>query len=145
MVIVRRPQAKTRRPPGGGAMFDQAMSRIAGRLRRVEHLGADDGVLIVDETGFLRKDRRTTGVQRQYTGRAGRIENCQVDVFLTYASRHGRALTDRRLHLPEQAWCEDAERRTRVDVPDRARFATKPTLSGQMIGRHSGPGSPLRG
>jgi SRSO17 transposase len=99
----------------------------------VEHLGADDGVLIVDETGFLKKGRGSAGVQRQYTGTAGRIENSQVGVFLAYASHHGRALIDRRLYLPEQAWCEDAERRTRAGVPDQAEFATKPTLAGQMI------------
>ncbi|MEV7676612.1 IS701 family transposase [Streptomyces sp. NPDC088752] len=99
----------------------------------VEHLGADDGVLIVDETGFLKKGHGSAGVQRQYTGTAGRIENSQVGVFLAYASHHGRALIDRRLYLPEQAWCEDAERRTRAGVPDQAEFATKPTLAGQMI------------
>jgi SRSO17 transposase len=100
----------------------------------VEHLGTDDGVLIVDETGFLKKGRGSAGVQRQYTGTAGRIENSQVGVFLAYASRRGRALIDRRLYLPEHAWCEDAERRTRAGVPDQAEFATKPTLAGQMIG-----------
>ncbi|MFI6673114.1 IS701 family transposase, partial [Streptomyces sp. NPDC050481] len=98
-----------------------------------EHLGADDGVLIVDETGFLKKGTASAGVQRQYTGTAGRIENTQVGVFLAYASSRGRALIDRRLYLPDASWCRDAERRTRAGVPDQAEFATKPTLAGQMI------------
>ncbi|MGX1300093.1 SRSO17 transposase [Streptomyces albogriseolus] len=97
------------------------------------HLGADDGVLIVDETGFLKKGRGSAGVQRQYTGTAGRIENSQVGVFLAYASRHGRALIDRRLYLPEQAWCQDGERRAGAGVPDDVEFATKPALAGRMI------------
>ncbi|WP_079058188.1 IS701 family transposase [Streptomyces cellostaticus] len=99
----------------------------------LEHLGADDGVLIVDETGFLKKGTASAGVQRQYTGTAGRIENTQVGVFLAYASSRGRALIDRRLYLPDASWCQDAERRTRAGVPDQVEFATKPTLARQMI------------
>ncbi|GHE27302.1 hypothetical protein GCM10018781_79870 [Kitasatospora indigofera] len=99
----------------------------------LEHLGADDGVLIVDETGFLKKGIASAGVQRQYTGTAGRIENTQVGVFLAYASRRGRALIDRRLYLPDASWCQDAGRRTRAGVPEQSQFATKPTLAGQMI------------
>ncbi|MFD5299399.1 IS701 family transposase [Streptomyces mutabilis] len=98
-----------------------------------EHLGADNGVLIVDETGFLKKGVASAGVQRQYTGTAGRIENSQVGVFLAYASSRGRALIDRRLYLPDTSWSRDAERRTRAGVPDWVEFATKPTLAGQMI------------
>lgn len=99
----------------------------------VDQLGADDGVLIVDETGFLRKGTASTGVQRQYTGTAGRIENTQVGVFLAYASSKGRALIDRRLYLPDASWSQDAERRARAGVPDQVEFATRPTLAGQMI------------
>ncbi|MFI9366640.1 IS701 family transposase [Kitasatospora sp. NPDC053057] len=98
-----------------------------------EHLGTDDGVLIVDETGFLKTGTASAGVQRQYTGTAGRIENTQVGVFLAYASSRGRALIDRRLYLPDASWCQDTERRTRAGVPDQTKFATKPTLAGQMI------------
>ncbi|GAA2236347.1 hypothetical protein GCM10010360_71710 [Streptomyces nogalater] len=101
----------------------------------VEHLGADDGVLIVDETEFLKKGRGSAGVQRQYTGTAGRIENSQVGVFLAYASRHGRALIDRRLYLPEQAWCQDGERRARAGVPDHVEFATKQARPGRADDR----------
>ncbi len=85
----------------------------------LEHLGADDGVLIVDETGFLKKGTGSAGVQRQYTGIAGRIENTQVDVFLAYASSRGRALIDRRLCLPDAPWCRDTGRRTRAACPTR--------------------------
>ena len=73
----------------------------------VEHLGDAGGVLVVDETGFLKKGDKSVGVQRQYNGTAGRIENCQVGVFLTYASANGRALLDRELYLP-QVWADDA-------------------------------------
>src|SRR5206468_3828005 len=67
----------------------------------VEHLGDPDAVLVLDETGFVKKGEKSAGVQRQYSGTAGRVENCQVGVFLGYASRHGRALIDRALYLPE--------------------------------------------
>lgn len=77
----------------------------------VEHLGIDGGVLIVDETGFVEKGRASAGVQRQYTGTAGRVENSQVGVFLAYATSRGRALVDRWLYLPEQSWCAYPERR----------------------------------
>ena len=72
----------------------------------VEHLGDADAVLVVDETGFLKKGTKSVGVQRQYSGTAGRIENCQIGVFLGYASRHGHALLDRALYLPEE-WASD--------------------------------------
>ena len=72
----------------------------------VEHLGDPDAVLVLDETGFVKKGTKSAGVQRQYSGTAGRIENCQVGVFLGYASRHGQALIDRALYLPE-GWAGD--------------------------------------
>ena len=65
----------------------------------VEHLAAADGVLVVDETGFLKKGSKSAGVQRQYSGTAGRVENCQIGVFLTYATAQGRVLLDRELYL----------------------------------------------
>ena len=79
----------------------------------VEHLSAADAVLVVDETGFLKKGEKSVGVQRQYSGTAGRIENCQIGVFLAYASARGRTLLDRELYLP-QVWAEDWERRGRL-------------------------------
>jgi len=93
-------------------------------LRRyvVEHLGAADAVLVLDETGFVKKGTKSCGVQRQYSGTAGRIENCQIGVFLTYASRHGHALIDRTLYLREP-WAADRDRRAAAGVPETTRFA----------------------
>lgn len=99
-----------------------------------EHLGDTDGVLIIDETGFLKKGTKSAGVQRQYSGTAGRTENCQLGVFLAYASAHGRTLIDRELYLP-QSWCADDRRRTEAAVPAKVRFATKPALGLQMLRR----------
>src|SRR5215217_5396790 len=84
----------------------------------VEHLGDPEAVLVLDETGFLKKGGRSAGVQRQYSGTAGRIENCQIGVFLGYASRHGQALIDRALYLP-QSWAGDPPRRAVAGVPER--------------------------
>src|SRR5919202_4018780 len=83
----------------------------------VEQLGEPDAVLVLDETGFLKKGDKSAGVQRQYSGTAGRIENCQSGGFLGYASRHGRALIDRALYLPER-WAGNAARRTAAGVPE---------------------------
>jgi SRSO17 transposase len=106
-----------------------------------EHLGAADGVLIVDETGFLKKGEHSVGVARQYSGTAGRIENVQIGVFLAYASSKGHALIDRELYLPKD-WCEDADRRAAAAIPDAVDFATKPALAREMIGRALDAGLP---
>ncbi|MEV4116593.1 transposase [Nonomuraea sp. NPDC049695] len=98
----------------------------------VERLGPD-GVLIVDETGFVKKGVGSAGVQRQYSGAAGRIENCQIGVFLAYATTRGRALLDRRLYLPEHTWLADPGRCHAAGVPDETHFATKPALAIQML------------
>ncbi len=100
----------------------------------VENLSEPDGVLVVDETGFLKKGDRSAGVQRQYSGTAGRVENCQVGVFAAYVSGKGRALVDRELYLPE-SWTDDRERCEEAGVPRRAGFATKPLLALDMIRR----------
>jgi SRSO17 transposase len=100
----------------------------------VEQLGDPGGVLVVDETGFLKKGTKSAGVQRQYSGTAGRIENCQVGVFLSYASRSGRALVDRELYLPKE-WAADAARRAEARVPEQVAFQTKPQLAQQMLAR----------
>jgi SRSO17 transposase len=92
------------------------------------------GVLIMDETGFLKKGVKSVGVQRQYSGTAGRIENGQVGVFLAWCGSRGRALIDRALYLPK-VWCEDAPRRREAGVPTSVNFATKPQLALEMIGR----------
>lgn len=100
----------------------------------VEELGEADGVLTVDETGFLKKGVHSVGVQRQYSGTAGRIENCQIGVFLAYASGRGRALIDRDLYVPQE-WTDDPERRKAAKVPEDLAFATKPQLAQRMIER----------
>lgn len=100
----------------------------------VQELGDDDGVLVVDETGFLKKGRHSAGVQRQYSGTAGRIENCQIGVFLGYASHHGRVLLDRELYMPKD-WANDSDRRTTAKVPEDVAFLTKPQLAQRMIER----------
>ena len=103
------------------------------RAYAVEALGCADGVLVVDETGFVKKGRHSVGVARQYTGTAGRVENSQVGVFLAYASRFGQALIDCRLYLP-RGWAEDGARRAKAHVPEEVAFATKPVLAREMIG-----------
>ena len=108
-----------------------------------EHLGRPDGVLIVDETGFLKKGDRSVGVGRQYSGTAGRIENCQVGVFLGYATGRGRALLDRELYLPKD-WAADAPRRERAGVPRGVDFATKIALGRRMIDRALAAGGPAK-
>lgn len=107
----------------------------------IEHLSDADAVLVLDETGFLKKGDKSAGVQRQYSGTAGRIENCQIGVFLGYASRHGRVLLDRALYLP-QAWAGDALRRSRAGVPQDVGFATKPQLGLAMLDRAFAAGVP---
>jgi len=98
-----------------------------------DHLGADDVVLIVDETGFLKKGTKSVGVQRQYSGTAGRIENCQIGVFVALSTSKGHALIDGALYLPE-LWCQDKARCDEAGVPDDIPFATKPALAMKMIG-----------
>jgi SRSO17 transposase len=100
----------------------------------VKHLGDEDGVLVIDETGFLKKGTKSAGVQRQYSGTAGRVENCQIGVFLAYVSREGRTFLDRELYLP-QSWADDQERRAEAGIPPEVKFATKPALGRRMIER----------
>jgi SRSO17 transposase len=101
----------------------------------VEHLGDErSGVLIVDETGFLKKGKKSVGVTPQYTGTAGKKENAQVGVFLCYASEKGAAFIDRALYLPKE-WAEDPARREEAGVPAAVRFATKGELAKRMLKR----------
>ena len=108
----------------------------------VEHFGDEDAVLVLDETGFLKKGRKSVGVARQYSGTAGRIENSQIGVFLGYAGRHGRVLLDRALYLPKD-WAEDRLRRAEAHVPDAVAFATKPMLGLAMLERARATGVPF--
>src|SRR3954454_1940709 len=108
----------------------------------VQHLGDPDGVAILDETGFLKKGTKSAGVQRQYSGTAGRIENCQIGVFLGYASRRGQALIDRALYLPA-VWATDEDRRREAHIPTEIAFATKPKLGLAMLERARQAGIPF--
>ncbi|MGP3947112.1 IS701 family transposase [Streptomyces sp. 6N106] len=105
---------------------DDLQKYVAGKL------GEAGGVLIVDDTGFIKKGITSAGVQRQYSGTAGRTENCQIGVFVGYASARGRALVDRELYLPK-SWTEDRERCRAARVPDEREFATKGELARHMV------------
>ncbi|TFD75170.1 IS701 family transposase [Cryobacterium fucosi] len=109
----------------------------------VKHLGAAEGVLIVDETGFLKKGKRSAGVARQYSGTAGRIENSQIGVFLTYSSPAGRTFLDRELYLPK-AWTDDRERCDAAGIPADREFKTKPELAMDMLAGALDAGVPAR-
>ena len=118
----------------GRARWDADAVRDDLREYVVENLGDEGAVLIVDETGFLKKGEKSCGVQRQYSGTAGRTENCQIGVFLCYASEKGATFLDRELYLPK-IWTADAERRTSAGVPEEVSFATKPQLARTMLER----------
>jgi SRSO17 transposase len=106
-----------------------------------ENLGEEDGVLVVDETGFLKQGEKSCGVQRQYSGTAGRIENCQIGVFLTYKSQKGHCPVDRRLYMPEK-WMDDSERCNEAGVPETVNFQTKPKMALEMIQEATAAGLP---
>ncbi|WP_371856842.1 IS701 family transposase [Gandjariella thermophila] len=106
-----------------------------------DRLGEPGGVLIADGTGFVKKGRHSAGVHRQYTGTSGKIDNCQVGVFLAYASAKGRALIDRELYLPE-SWTDDRARCRRAGIPDGVAFSTKPAQALAMIARALDAGMP---
>jgi len=108
-----------------------------------EKLGEEDGVLIPDETGFLKQGKMSCGVKRQYSGTAGRIENCQIGVFLTYASAKGHAPMDRRLYIP-QDWFDAPERCKKAGVPDTVTFQTKPAMALEMLQEATAAGVPYR-
>jgi SRSO17 transposase len=105
------------------------------------HLGERDAILVIDETGDVKKGSSTVGVQRQYTGTAGRIENAQVAVYLTYTSNAGHSLMDRALYVPK-SWTSDDVRRTQAGIPADLKFATKPALAGKMIAKAYAAGFP---
>jgi SRSO17 transposase len=123
------------------AVWDHDGVRDDLRAYLVEHLGDPEAVLVIDETGDLKKGTQTVGVQRQYTGTAGRIENAQVAVYLVYASEAGHAMIDRELYLP-RGWIADPERLQATGVPDQVGFATKPALATKMLARTLDAGVP---
>lgn len=118
----------------GRAKWDADAVRDDLRSYVIDHLGAPGGVLVVDETGFLKKGTHSVGVQRQYSGTAGGIENCQIGVFLAYSSARGTAFIDRALYLPK-IWTEDPDRLTAAGVPETIGFKTKPELARAMLRR----------
>ena len=119
------------------AVRDELMRCVA------EQFGDADGIFVVDETGFLKKGAKSVGVQRQYTGPAGKTENCQVGVFLTYVGPQGHAFLDRRLYLPH-GWADDPERRAEAAVPEAVTFQTKPELAWAMLEHAWAVGMPGR-
>jgi len=106
-----------------------------------EAFGDPEGVLIVDESGVAKCGDKSVGVARQYCGATGKIDNCQVGVFLAYASKHGHTLLDTRLYLPEEEWAKDTARREAAGVPPEVVFRTKPALAAELV---LGPGQAIR-
>ena len=102
-----------------GAQWDADAVRDELQVFVIERFGEAGGIGIVDETGFLKKGTKSVGVKRQYSGRAGKVENCQIGVFLTYCSGRGSTFLDRRLYLPGE-WSQDGERRRGARVPGRS-------------------------
>lgn len=123
------------------AAWDPDAVRDDLRAYVVEHLGDPGGILVVDETGFLKKGAKSAGVQRQYSGTAGRRENCQIGVFLTYAGPRGHTFLDRALYLPA-SWTDDRDRCRAAGIPDDVAFATKPAQAQAMLERALDGGVP---
>ena len=119
---------------------DEVRDDLRGSV--VGALGDGDAVLILDETGFLKKGTHSAGVARQYSGTAGRIENCQVGVFLAYSSRHGTAFLDRALYLPTE-WTDDPDRCQKAGIPAGTEFATKTQLAKRMLEQAFAAGVPV--
>ena len=123
------------------ADWDEDAVRDELRTYVIEHLGEPGGMLVVDETGFVKKGKKSAGVARQYSGTAGRRENSQVGVFLSYASSKGAAFIDRALYLPEE-WTQDRVRCREAGIPDEVAFATKGELAQRMLARAFAAGVP---
>ena len=126
----------------GRGRWDADALRDIVREYVVETLAEPDGVLVVDETGFLKQGKASCGVARQYTGSAGKITNCQIGVFAAYVSGRGHAFIDRALYLPK-AWADDPARRAAAHVPQQIAFATKPHLARAMVERAIAAGVPF--
>jgi SRSO17 transposase len=118
----------------GRALWEADAVRDALRCYVLAHLGDPAAVLVIDETGFLKKGQQSAGVARQYSGTAGRVENCQIGVLAAYASGRGQALIDRELYVPKE-WMNDPQRCKRAGLPAKRPFATKPQLARQMLER----------
>ena len=132
-------QAGEATPDGMQRLLNSAVwnaDAVRDELQRyiIEHVAEADGIVVVDETGFLKQGTHSAGVKRQYSGTAGRVANCQIGVFLTYASSQGHVLIDRELYLPKE-WVDDRVRREEAKIPAEIAFATKPVLARKMIER----------
>jgi SRSO17 transposase len=127
----------------GDADWDEDAVRDDLRAYITEHLGEANGVLVIDETGFIKKGKKSAGVARQYSGTAGRRENSQIGVFLLYASCQGAGFVDRELYLPEE-WTVDRVRCREAGIPDEVGFATKGELAQRMLARAFAAGVPAR-
>ena len=132
---------------GGLATYRWDVDAVRGDLReyvgvRLRRMGDPEAALAVDETGFLKQGRKSVGVQRQYSGTAGKVENCQIGVFLAYGSKSGRTFLDRELYLP-QVWAEDGEHRWEAGVPEGVTFRPKGQLARVMIARAVAAGVPF--
>ena len=126
-------QARERTPYGmqrllSSAVWDADLVRDEVRAYALEHLGQQEAILVIDETSFPKRAKRSAGVGVQYCGTTGQVENCQVGVFLSYVTAKGHTLIDRDLYLPVQ-WCEDRERCRSAGIPETVRFHTKPELA----------------
>jgi len=124
-------------------VYDADKLRDIERTYIADNLGDKDGVMVVDETGFIKKGDKSCGVARQYSGTAGRVENCQIGVFLSYASEKGHCPIDRRLYMPEE-WTTDSKRLRGAGVPEWVEFKTKPQLALRMIKAATEAGVPYR-
>ena len=117
-------------------LYQAQWSADAARDRLLEFavdvFGEEDAIGVVDESGFIKRGKHSVGVKRQYSGTAGKVENCQIGTFLSYATTKGHMFLDRRLYMPEE-WCNDSERRKRAKVPEDVAFQTKPEQAMAML------------
>ncbi len=139
--------AREARPDGMQRLLSQAVWDTDGvrddlRAYALEQLGQESAILVIDESGFPKRGHKSAGVGMQYCGVTGRVENCQVGVFLSYVTARGHTLIDRELYLPLD-WCEDRNRCRAAHIPEAVRFQTKPELAIQMLTRIDEAGYPI--
>ena len=124
--------------------WDADELRDRARSYAMENFADPQGILVADPTGFAKKGRKSVGVQRQYSGTLGRIDNCQIGTFLAYVNTAGdRVLIDRELYLPKESWCDDPARRTEAGIPDDVEFSTRPAQVAAMLERARAAGVPF--
>ncbi len=126
-----------------GARWDEDAVRDELQRFITEQYGDEDGIVVIGETSFQKRGRKSIGVHHQYSRSTGKVENCQIGVFLIYTGRKGCAFIDRRLYLPE-AWSMDRVRRSMAKVPDDVKYCTRPDLAFDMLQQTVGLGMPIR-